>query len=229
MFLHPCSCIVATGQPRPNMKLVLLAAQRHAPLHARRHILNRLRHLVPTFYLKLYVELPARAAPLPWFSYNGRIMRFLIALLAIAGIFDSCLALRIHYQDPAAAPPCAVTEKFDCGTVNHSRYADFPPRTFDDAVNSKGIHIPVAILGIIGYAFIAILALTKQYWLTLQASEIGFALAAFLSYLEAYVLEKWCIYCLYSMCIISAIVLLTIVTLVMNHLRNRKASVILYP
>jgi hypothetical protein len=31
------------------------------------------------------------------------------------------------------------------------------------------------------------------------------------------------------MCIISAIVLLTIVTLVMNHLRNRKASVILYP
>jgi uncharacterized membrane protein len=156
-------------------------------------------------------------------------MRFLIALLAIAGIFDSGLALRIHYQDPAAAPPCAVTEKFDCGIVNHSRYAELPPRTFDEAPNSKGIHIPIALLGIIGYGLIAVLALTKQYWLTLQAAEIGFAFAAFLSYLEAYVLEKWCIYCLWSMCIISAILLLTIVVLVMNHVRMRRSSVILYP
>ena len=57
-------------------------------------------------------------------------MRYLIAVLALAGIFDSCLALRIHYQNPADAPPCAVTEKFDCGAVNHGRYAVFPPIGF---------------------------------------------------------------------------------------------------
>ena len=52
------------------------------------------------------------------------------------------------------------------------------------------IHIPVAVIGILGYALIAGLALSKQYWLTLQAAEIGFACAAFLSFLEAYVIES---------------------------------------
>ena len=153
-------------------------------------------------------------------------MRFLIALLALAGIFDSSLALRIHNQDPSAAPPCAVTERFDCGAVNHGRYAEFPPVGFDEAPNSGKIHLPVAIFGILGYALIAILALSKRYWLTLQVAEIGFACAAFLSYLEAYVIEKWCIYCLWSMALMTAILLLTIAILLRNHLHQRKSSVI---
>ena len=150
-------------------------------------------------------------------------MRYLIAILALAGIFDSVLALRIHNQNPADAPPCAVTEKFDCGTVNHSRYAEFPPPTFDEAPNSGKIHIPVALIGIVGYGLIAVLALFKQYWLTLQAAEIGFAFAAFLTYMEAYVLEKWCIYCLWSMGIITATLLCTILTLVLQN-RSRQAA-----
>jgi vitamin-K-epoxide reductase (warfarin-sensitive) len=155
-------------------------------------------------------------------------MRFLIALLAIAGIFDSCLALRIHFQNPADAPPCAVTEKFDCGIVNHGRYSVFPPISFEEAEHSGKIHIPVAIIGILGYALIAVLALAKRYWLTLQAAEIGFACAAFLSFLEEYVIEKWCIYCLYSMAIVTAILILTIVTLILDH-RKRNTTLIIAP
>ena len=150
-------------------------------------------------------------------------MRFLIALLAIAGIVDSALALRIHYQDPNAAPPCAVTEKFDCGAVNHSRYAVFPPPSFDEEPGSKKIHVPVAALGIAGYLLIGILALANRPWLTLQATEIGFGFAAFLTYMEAYILEKWCIYCLWSQAIIAAILLCTIAWLILNHRQRRTA------
>jgi len=162
-------------------------------------------------------------------SYNELAMRYLIAILALAGIFDSVLALRIHNQNPADAPPCAVTEKFDCGAVNHGRYAVFPPIGFDEAEHSGKIHIPVAVIGILGYALIAGLALGKQYWLTLQAAEIGFACAAFLSFLEAYVIEKWCIYCLYSMCIISAILVLTIAKLLTDSLRGRRSGAVAAP
>ena len=147
-------------------------------------------------------------------------MRYLIALLALAGLFDSALALRIHYQDPTAAPPCAVTEKFDCGAVNHSRFAVFPPISFDEAPDSKKIHIPVAIFGIVGYALIALAALANRLWLTLQLSEIGFAFAAFLTYMEDYILQKWCIYCIWSQAIIAAILLCTIIALILRRRRQ---------
>jgi uncharacterized membrane protein len=149
-------------------------------------------------------------------------MRYLIALLAIAGLIDSVLALRIHMADPNAAPPCAVTAKWDCGTVNHSRFAVFPPLSFDEAPNSKQFHEPVATLGIIGYAVIAVVALTDRLWITLQLAEIGFAFAAFLSYMEAYVLQKWCIYCVWSQGIITAILLCTIVALILRHRKARR-------
>jgi len=148
-------------------------------------------------------------------------MRYLIALLALAGIIDSALALRIHYQDPSAAPPCAVTEKFDCGTVNHSRYAVFPPFGVDEPLDSTQTHIPVAIFGILGYALISGLALwpgklTGRYFILLQISEIGFAFAAFLTYMEEYILQKWCIYCLWSQGLIAAIVVLSFIAFFRN-------------
>jgi uncharacterized membrane protein len=150
-------------------------------------------------------------------------MRFLIAILALAGLLDSYLALRIHNQDPSQAPPCAVTERFDCGAVNHGRFAVFPPTSFDEAPDSKKVHIPVALFGILGYAAIAAAALSGRLWLTLQITEIGFFCALLLTYLEAYVIEKWCIYCLYSMAIVTAILLTTIVALILRHRSARLA------
>src|SRR6266567_4145256 len=131
-------------------------------------------------------------------------MKYLVALLAVAGIVVSVMALRVHYMDPALAPPCAVTEKFDCGAVNHS---------------------PVAALGIVGYALIAVLALMGRWWLVFEAAQIGFLFAAFLSYIEAYVLEKWCIYCLWSQGIVTAILLVTVGILVVRWRKGRRLSV----
>ena len=148
-------------------------------------------------------------------------MKYLVALLAVAGIVVSAMALRVHYMDPALAPPCAVTEKFDCGAVNHSRFAVFPPRTFDEDPKG-GHHIPVAALGVVGYALIAGLALTGRWWLVFQTAQIGFLFAAFLSYLEAYVLEKWCIYCLWSQGIIATILILSIAALLMRWQTSKR-------
>lgn len=148
-------------------------------------------------------------------------MKYLLALLAIAGIYVSVLALRVHNQKPGEAPPCAVTEKFDCGTVNHSRFADFPPRSFDEPPGSH--HIPIAVIGIAGYSLMAIVALLGRFWILLQLTEIGFMCAAFLSYLEAFVLEKWCIYCLWSQCIVATMLVLTAITVFLRWRGQRKA------
>src|ERR1700761_7185767 len=145
-----------------------------------------------------------------------KLMKYLIALLAIAGIVVSTMALRVHYMDPSLAPPCAVTEKFDCGAVNHSRFAVFPPRTFDEDPKA-GYHIPVAMLGILGYAAIGVVALMGRWWLVFELAQIGFLFAAFLSYIEAYILQKWCIYCLWSQALITAILLLAVGVLVMRR------------
>ncbi len=150
-------------------------------------------------------------------------MRYLIALLAIAGIIVSVLALRVHNQDPGQAPPCAVTEKFDCGAVNHSRFADFPPRSFGEDSKGGRLHIPVAALGIVGYALMAITAVLGRMGLLLVLAEVGFFFAALLTYLEAYVIQKWCIYCLWSQAIAASILLLTTAILTHRWYRGRRA------
>lgn len=147
-------------------------------------------------------------------------MRLLIALLAVAGIVISSLALRIHAQDPSAAPPCAVSEHWDCGVVNHSRYAVFPASTFDEAPGK--FHVPVALLGIFGYALIAALALVNRLKLALPAVLIGFGFASYLTYLEKFVMEKWCIYCVWSMAIITVTLLATIAGIVLQSRHKRR-------
>lgn len=154
------------------------------------------------------------------YSQTGmRLLRYLIALLAVAGAVVSVLALRVHLQDPNAAPPCAVSEHWDCGAVNHSRFAVFPPRGFDEDMNSKG-HLPVAIAGIAGYVAILLLALLGRDFLTFEVTQIGFFCALMLTFLEKYVLEKWCIYCVWSQCLLAAMLLLAAANLWIAHRRK---------
>jgi uncharacterized membrane protein len=101
--------------------------------------------------------------------------------------------------------------------VNHSRFAVFPPRTFDEDAASHKIHIPVATIGIVGYAAMFLAAAFGRWWILLQLAEIGFGAACFLTYLEAFVIEKWCIYCLWSQGIVTAIVLATAVALIVHR------------
>ena len=123
-------------------------------------------------------------------------MRYLIATLAALGVLVSVLALHVHYSDELQ--PCDFNSHWDCGVVNHSRYAE--------------VHgIPVAVLGIAGYAAIAVLAVARRRWLLLCAAVGGLGFALYLSHIEAHVLHVWCLYCVISQGIIAIIFLLSLV------------------
>jgi len=125
-------------------------------------------------------------------------MRYLIVLLALAGIVVSALALRVHYS--TGVQPCDINAHWDCGIVNHSRH-------------SVLFGVPVAALGIAGYAAIALLAFFRRRWPTLVLSLIGLGFALYLSNIEAHVLEVWCLYCVISQGLIALITLLAAIAL----------------
>jgi len=62
----------------------------------------------------------------------------------------------------------------------------------------------------------------SRWWLLFEVTQIAFLFAAFLSYIEAYVLQKWCIYCLWSQALVTAILLLTLGTLLMRWQKQRQ-------
>lgn len=149
-------------------------------------------------------------------------MRILICALALGGLTVSTLALRVHNMDPGAAPPCQVDEHWDCGIVNHSRYSVFPPKSVGEDADSHKLHIPVATIGIVGYVIMFLFAAFGRWWIVLQLAEIGLGAACFLSYLEAFVIERWCIYCVWSQAIVTAIVIATFVALFLSRRDARK-------
>ncbi len=144
-------------------------------------------------------------------------MRFVLALLALAGLVVSVLALRVHNMDPGLAPPCAVSEHWDCGAVNHSRFAVFPPRTFDEDPGSHKLHIPVATIGIVSYGLMALLALLGRFAWLRELALVSFMGAGMLTYLEAFVLEKWCIYCVWSQAIVTVLLVAAIVAVILDR------------
>jgi uncharacterized membrane protein len=128
-------------------------------------------------------------------------MRWLIAFLALAGMVAAALALREHYRTEAS--PCSINEKWDCGTVNKSRFAVI-----------KGV--PVANIGIAGYLLLAGLAIGKRWRLLAAAAVPGLAFSLYLAHIEKDILEVWCIYCVISLGMITLITLLSLIALGMN-------------
>ena len=60
-------------------------------------------------------------------------MRWIIAILALAGMVAAALALREHYRTEGQAP-CSINERWDCGAVNKSRFASIGG-VFDQLTN----------------------------------------------------------------------------------------------
>lgn len=136
-------------------------------------------------------------------------MRYLIAILALAGVVVSALALHVHYS--TGVQPCSINEKWDCGVVNHSPFAEIA-------------HVPVAALGIVGYLAMAGLALARKRFLTFLLTGAGFCFALRLTFIEDYALGVWCVYCVISQALIALILLLSLGWFTAEYLALRRAS-----
>jgi uncharacterized membrane protein len=108
------------------------------------------------------------------------VSRFLfvaIAVLSVAGTVVSAVSLQRHYAKSATAY-CDFNQKFSCDTVNRSVYSSIAG-------------IPVAGIGVGGYAALFVLA---TFWKSraetpnrlLGAALAGLAFALYLTYIEAF-------------------------------------------
>ena len=136
-------------------------------------------------------------------------MRYLIALLALAGVAVSALALHVHYCTDTQ--PCSINERWDCGIVNHSPFAEIA-------------HIPVAAIGIAGYVALAGLSLMRQRFLLFLAALVGLGFALRLTFIEEFALQVWCVYCVISQGIIVLITLLGLGWFTAEYLGLKRAG-----
>jgi len=136
-------------------------------------------------------------------------MRYLIAILALVGMTVSALALHVHYC--IETQPCSINDKWDCGVVNHSPYAEIAG-------------VPVAMIGIAGYLALAVLALARQRALVFLFALVGLGFALRLTFLEEYVLQIWCLYCVISQAVIAMVTLLGLGWVTAEYLALKRAG-----
>jgi uncharacterized membrane protein len=121
-------------------------------------------------------------------------------MLSLAGVIVSAVSLQRHYAK-SATTYCDFSQKFSCDIVNRSEYSTL-------------MGIPVAGIGVVGYAALFALATFLRRAETpnrlLAAALVGLGFALYLTYIEAYELETWCILCLISLSLISLISILAI-------------------
>ncbi|MFA4845306.1 MAG: vitamin K epoxide reductase family protein [Patescibacteria group bacterium] len=126
---------------------------------------------------------------------------FVLALLGFALSIYSLL----HNQGFASGEFCTIGEKLNCDVVNKGPF-------------SQIMGVPVALIGVIGYLFLAVASglklkqpLDKSLTKFLTIASIGgFLFALYLSYIEAFILTTWCLLCLTSQAIILVMAILSI-------------------
>jgi uncharacterized membrane protein len=131
-----------------------------------------------------------------------KLLMTLVAILAVCGIVVSSVSLQHHYAT-SKTPYCDIGETFNCDIVNRSAYSSI-------------FGIPVALIGMLGYAALAGLATVYRQRqetpaMLFSAAAAGLAFALYLTYIEARVLGVWCILCLSSLALITTTTMLAAV------------------
>jgi len=144
----------------------------------------------------------------------NRILFAAIAVLSLTGVMVSAFSLQRHYAK-SATEFCDFSQRFSCDIVNRSE-------------QSSIVGIPVAGIGVAGYGALLFLASFGRSRpqtpnRLLGAAIAGLVFALYLTYIEAYVLETWCILCLTSLAVIVFITFLAIAVRLRTAKRTEKA------
>lgn len=129
--------------------------------------------------------------------------RMVVSVLSLIGFFVA-LYLWAHNAGLTGPIICGVG---DCATVQSSEYA-------------RIAGVPVSAIGVAGYVALFVLSMMGLRpagvgspviaGLLLAGSTFGVAFSAYLTYLEAAVIQAWCQYCVASAIIITLIFLATL-------------------
>jgi uncharacterized membrane protein len=139
----------------------------------------------------------------------------LIQLLAVPGVVTAYYLWLFHQGKVFSA--CEINAVFDCGQVSGpgSPYSSIGP-------------IPVALIGLVGYAFIFLLV-WLQDWLPIVEENLpelligtvglAFMFTLYLTGLEFFAIGLFCQYC-----VISAVIVLTMFILAVSYLRTARTQ-----
>jgi uncharacterized membrane protein len=125
--------------------------------------------------------------------------RLRVGALVIAGI-GTCVAGYLTYVHYAGLRPFCAGGGHGCERVQSSSYA-------------KLGGIPVAVLGLAGYVAIAAALLAAGERARLAAAALavtGFGFSAYLTYLELFVIDAICQWCVASAVLLTALMVLTV-------------------
>jgi uncharacterized membrane protein len=131
---------------------------------------------------------------------TDRRLRGAILALALVGLCVAAYLTYVHYED--IKPVCGLGG--DCQKVQTSQW-------------SKVGGVPVALLGLIGYALIlASLFVPGEAGRVAGAflALIGFAFSAYLTYRELFSIDAICPWCVVSACLMTLLAVLTATRLV---------------
>ncbi|HUB01595.1 MAG TPA: vitamin K epoxide reductase family protein [Terriglobales bacterium] len=132
-------------------------------------------------------------------EFSRRLMS-LVGILAVCGVVVSSVSLQHHFATSKTAY-CDLGAMLNCDIVNRSQYSSI-------------LGIPVALIGMLGYAALAGLATVyrdrpQARTLLFVGSAAGLAFALYLTYVESRILGVYCILCLTSLALIATITMMS--------------------
>ena len=138
--------------------------------------------------------------------------------LSFVGVVLALYALA-HETGRLTGGVCDINATFNCDVVNRGPYG-----------NVGGV--PVALIGVIGYAFFALAAFLKRRdvhdrhlsLFLLAAVSGGVLFTLYLTGVEAFVLHTWCLVCLCSQAVILSLFGLSLAVFLGERLESRAAQ-----